>query len=246
MKALVLAAGKGKRLDTLTRLSNKCMLEYQGKPILETLFDNLSKVNAIDEIITVVGYRAEDIINYFGVWYGNKRIKYVIQRELKGLVNAIESAKELIDGDDFLLTLGDEIMSNARHSEIIKDFYNNNYIACLGAVRVENRDLIKKTYTFIYGEQNLVYRLIEKPHKPLNHLMGTGNVIFKNEVFKFIDCVPVHPVRGEKELPDLIQVLIDNGQKVGWFRICDEYTNINTLEDIEKLHQMEGNMILQA
>lgn len=246
MKALVLAAGKGKRLDNLTSSNNKCMLEYQGKPLLETLFNNLSQVNSIDEIIIVVGYRAEDIINYFGIWFGNKRIKYVIQRDLKGLVNAIESAKELIDGDDFLLTLGDEIMRNVRHSEMVKDFYNNGYTACLGAVKVENTNLIKKTYTFIYDDQNLVYRLIEKPLKPLNHLMGTGNVIFKNEVFDYVDRVPVHPIRGEKELPDMLQVLIDNGQKVGWFRICDEYNNINTLEDIEKLQQMEDKVLLQA
>lgn len=243
MKGLVLAAGKGKRLSDLTQANNKCMMQYRGKPVLETLLDNLSQVDAMDEIIIVVGYCAEDIINYFGNRFNHKRIKYVIQRELKGLVNAIESAQALIGGEDFFLALGDEIMVNVRHREMIDDFYRNSYTACLGAVRVENRDLIKKTYTFIFDEKNRVYRLIEKPLKPLNHLMGTGNVIFKGSVFEYLDSIPVHPVRGEKELPDMIQVLIDNGQKVGWFAICDEYNNLNTIEDIEQLHHMEEKVL---
>ncbi len=60
----------------------------------------------IDEIIIVVGYRAEEIINTYGTQYKNKKIKYVIQWERKGLVHAIECAKEAVGGDDFLLLPG--------------------------------------------------------------------------------------------------------------------------------------------
>lgn len=94
MRALILAAGRGKRLESLTADCNKCMLPYQGRPILEHVVARMAALSQIDEIVLVVGYRAEDIINHFGNRYRGKPVRYCIQRDQRGLVHAMDCARE--------------------------------------------------------------------------------------------------------------------------------------------------------
>ena len=68
----------------------------------------------------------------------------------------------------------------------------------------------------------------------MNNIMGTGNCIFNSEIFSYINQTPINQKRGEKELPDLIQCAIDEGNIVKSFKICDHYVNINAPEEIKK------------
>jgi dTDP-glucose pyrophosphorylase len=231
MKALILAGGRGKRLDKFSENKNKCLLKINDKHVIEYSLDCVTETD-IDEIIIVVGYEAEEIINFYGNRYRDKKLKYALQREQKGLVNAIECAKDAIAGDDFSLLLGDEILINPRHKSMLDEFNQSDVFALCGVLQVEDRELIKRTYTLIQGNEKTIHRLIEKPRKPLNNLMGTGNCIFKNEIFDYIEVTPIHHERKEKELPDLIQCTIDDGKTVKAFTICDKYININSEEDI--------------
>ena len=79
---------------------------------------------------------------------------------------------------------------------------------------------------------------MEKPKRALNDWQGTGHCIFKNAMLSYIDRTPIHPERGEKELPDLIQCAIDDGQRVELFDICDLYTNVNSEEDLKEAEAM--------
>jgi UDP-N-acetylglucosamine diphosphorylase / glucose-1-phosphate thymidylyltransferase / UDP-N-acetylgalactosamine diphosphorylase / glucosamine-1-phosphate N-acetyltransferase / galactosamine-1-phosphate N-acetyltransferase len=232
MKALLLAGGRGKRLDDLSAERNKCMIMVKGRPTIEYNLDCAVQAG-VDEIIIVVGYRAEDIINYLGNRYQDIPIRYVIQKEQKGLVHAIECARDTVGQSDFMLMLADEIMQNPRHRAMISEYHKNGVFAICGILPVENRDLIKKTYTLIQGNENRIYRLIEKPRNPLNEFMGTGDCVFNNRLFDYIEYTPIHHERNEKELPDLIQCAIDDGMDVRSFIICDRYVNINTREDIQ-------------
>ena len=112
MKAVILAGGRGKRLKETTNSSNKCMLEIDTKPVLEYNLDRALEMD-VDEIVMVVGYRAEDIINRYGTSRNGVRIRYVIQWEQRGLVHAIECSKDAIGNDDFFLLLGDEVLIKA-------------------------------------------------------------------------------------------------------------------------------------
>jgi len=100
MKSLILAAGRGERLELN---ENKCMLLINGKPLIQNALEY--SINAmVDEIIIVVGYKAEEIVNYFGTKFEKIPIKYVFQHDRKGIVHAIECAKDFLN-DDFLLLL---------------------------------------------------------------------------------------------------------------------------------------------
>jgi dTDP-glucose pyrophosphorylase len=71
--------------------------------------------------------------------------------------------------------------------------------------------------------------------------MGTGNCIFRADIYGYIDRTPTNVERGEKELPDLIQCAVDEGKIVKYMNIGDTYININTPDDIciaEKVHSV--------
>jgi dTDP-glucose pyrophosphorylase len=238
MKALILAGGRGKRLGTITESTNKCLLEINGKPVIEYNLDRAADIDDIDEIVIVVGHRAEDIINRYGTSYRGKKIKYVLQSEQKGLVHAIECSKDALGKDDFFILLGDEVMTNTKHKEMFNKFKEENLFGVCGVTFQEDKSKIGRTYTVIVDDNDRIYRLIEKPKKALNNFQGTGHCIFKNEILSFIERTPIHPERGERELPDLIQCAIDDGQVIKIFQICDLYTNINVDEDLQETKSM--------
>jgi NDP-sugar pyrophosphorylase family protein len=232
MKAVILAAGRGTRLEGITEPCNKCMLKFRGQFLIEYSLQSATRAN-VSEIVIVVGYRAEDIINTFGIAYHGVRIRYVIQRELKGLVNAIETCQEASEGEDFMLFLADELLIDPNPSEMAEVFEKEGLFVICGVTQVEDISLISRTYSVIYNaEDSRIYRLIEKPVKPVNNIMGTGNCIFRNEIFNYIPRTPINQTRQQKELPDLIQCTIDDGHPVKLFHISAEYVNINTPDDI--------------
>lgn len=234
MKTLILAGGKGKRIEKISVNKNKCLIEVEkmhSKPLIEYSLDYAVALPDISEIVIVVGYKAEDITNRYGNVYNGKPIKYVLQPKLRGLVNAIECAEKSINGENFMLMLGDELMIGPRHIEMIKKFNKENLFGICGVLPVGDKNLVKKTYNIVQKEDGVILRLVEKPSTPVNNIMGTGNCIFKNEIFDYIKETPINQERGEKELVDLIQHAIDSGHVFKSFDICDKYFNINCEED---------------
>lgn len=238
MKALILAGGRGKRLGNITNSLNKCMLSLGGKPVLEYNIDRAAEIQEIDDIIIVVGHKATDIINRYGIEYGGKRIRYVIQWEQKGLVHAIECTKRHVGKSDFFLLLGDEFLLNSRHKGMVSQFLKENLFGVCGLIFQKNTNKIGKTYAVIQDNNFRIRRLIEKPREIYNNWQGTGHCVFKNEILSYIKKTPINPERGEKELPDLIQCAIDDGRSVKSYDLCDEYININSEEDLHEAQQL--------
>jgi NDP-sugar pyrophosphorylase family protein len=232
LKALILAGGRGKRLGEYTDDFNKAMLEFGEKPLIE--YSLINAVNlAVQEIVIVVGYMAEQIINAFGNRYRDIPIKYVIQREPQGLVHAIECSRPTIEQADFILLLADEFFVNPEHITFLRFFRENQAFAACGVVNVDDPSRIGKTYSVLAEAQSKrIFRLVEKPKNPMNNLMGTGNILFKNDIFDYIPLTPINQLRQEKELPDLIQCAIDDGKPVLYFPLASTYVNVNTPEDI--------------
>ncbi len=233
MKALILAAGRGKRLSGITDECSKCMIPLSGKPILEYTFERLSDIDIIDQYIVVVGYKAETIIDYFGGFYKDKEIVYVYQKSLSGIVDAISCASESIGNSDFFLNLGDEYMLKPRLIKMIDEFYSCGCDSLIGTINVTDKDLIKKTYSVLMDSQGYVYHLREKPESPYNFLMGTGSILFRNDLLKYLNSTPVNPIRGEKELVDFIMRAVEDNKKVRCFDVADGFVNLNTPEDFQ-------------
>ena len=231
MKALILAGGEGKRFGNLTNRKNKCMTVINGKPLIENSL-RLAAGLDISEIIILVGHMGEDIMAAYKNEYQGKPLRYAFQQERRGLVHAIECAKDDIGQEDFFLMLGDEIMVGARHEEAVKKYQEEKPFAVCGVMEVDNLDLIRKNYSVTLKDEGIICKVVEKPETPETNIMGTGNCIFKNEILSFIPKVPINPKRGEKELPALIQCAINEGRIVKAQKICDGYINVNFKEDI--------------
>jgi UDP-N-acetylglucosamine diphosphorylase / glucose-1-phosphate thymidylyltransferase / UDP-N-acetylgalactosamine diphosphorylase / glucosamine-1-phosphate N-acetyltransferase / galactosamine-1-phosphate N-acetyltransferase len=238
MKALILAGGRGNRINEFSENQNKCMIPFMDKPLLE---HNLNRIAAQDvsEIVIVVGYKAEDIINHYGIRFRGKPIRYVIQREQKGLVHAIECARKTLDGEDFFLMLGDEILIGSKEGDMIQYFRETQAVfAVCGILKAEIPDQIRRTYTLVKDQEDTVFRLIEKPRRPINEYQGTGHCIFRNAILDYVEITPIHHERGEKELPDLIQCCIDDGKLVKAFIVCERYANVNSTEDLSAAEKL--------
>jgi dTDP-glucose pyrophosphorylase len=233
MKALILAAGRGKRAAEHSEHHNKCMLRLFDKPLIQYSLENAVRVG-VEEIVIVVGYRAEEIINEFGNRFGEIRIRYVIQHDPKGLVHAIECSQEALGSSDFMLFLADEILQEPRHAEMVRIFEERGLFVICGVVHEPDPAQIRKTYAVIQNDADRrVYRLIEKPRRPPNQIRGTGNCVFRAGILDYLPLTPTNPNRHEKELPDLIQCAIDDGHLVTSFDVGAAYININSAEDIE-------------
>jgi len=232
MKALILAGGRGKRLEQHSAERNKCMLEFAGKPLIEYSLERGAAIEP-DEMVVVVGYLAEQIVNHYGNSYRGVRVRYAIQREQKGLVNAIETAAPFLESADFMLFLADEILLEPNHAGMLKTFRTGDAFALCGVAQARNAEAVKKTYAVLEDQDGRILRLVEKPRRAINSVQGTGNIVVRNGILEHIARTPIHPVRGEKELPDLLQCAIDDGQIVKSFPAGGRYININTPDDIE-------------
>jgi dTDP-glucose pyrophosphorylase len=147
----------------------------------------------------------------------------------------MECAHDTLDGSDFMLFLADEVLISPCHGEMLKRFHKENLFAICGTVCVEDRSQISKTYALMGDEStHRIYRLIEKPRVAINEIMGTGNCIMRFDIFNYVERTPLNIERNEKELPDLIQCAVDEGQIVKYFDIGNGYFNINTQDDIAR------------
>lgn len=236
MKGLVLAAGRGKRLNNITQGENKCLIKVNEKPIIQYTMEHLCSLKDITECIVVVGYKAEEVMKCLGNEMNGVKIVYCKQEEQKGLIHAMESAIDALSGEDFMLVLGDEFIINNNYNDSIHTFYTSNCSCMIGIIEVEDINMVKKTYTFRFNDKQEMIDFIEKPEKPFNNFMGTGNVIFKGNVCCLLENVPIDPIRGEKELVGLFHLILQSNKKISSFVVGEQYFNLNTCQDIELLN----------
>jgi len=233
MKALILAGGRGSRLNEFTKDNNKSMVLLFEKPIIEYNLEHAVEAE-VSEIVILIGYKGEEIKKYVGNEYKGIPVRYAVQKEQRGIVHAIECAREMIGDSDFFLMLADEILPKAKIKEMIKKFKKEELFAVCGVVYENDRLSIGKTYSAMTNETGRTFRLIEKPKVVINKIKGTGHCILKNDMLNYIERTPINANRGERELVDWIQVAIDDGKKVYIYPINKEgYVNINTKEDYE-------------
>jgi len=151
MQGVILAAGKGTRMNDLTKDVPKPMLKIKNKPILAWKIEMLPR--EIDEVILIVGYLQEKIKEYFGDFYDGRKIIYLEQKELNGSGGAIFLARDILKGK-FLVMMGDDLYLKSDVEKILK-----KELAILG-FEVENPDqfgIIK------LNEKGEVKDIIEKP-----------------------------------------------------------------------------------
>jgi glucose-1-phosphate thymidylyltransferase len=240
MQAVVLAAGKGTRLQPLTDDKPKVLVEIKGTPLIEDVFDNLIDSGAT-ELIVVVGYKAEQIIDRYGDEYRDVPITYTHQREQLGLAHAILQAEPHVDGD-FMLMLGDNVFRGNLGDVASRQHEDRADAAFLvEEVPYEEASRYGVLDTNEYGE---VIEVVEKPDDPPSNLVMTGFYTFTPAIFHA--CHLVQPSdRGEYELPDAIDLLIQSGRTIDAIQLDGCRIDVGYPEDRdraeERLTELEGD-----
>lgn len=237
MKGLILAAGRGKRLNDITKGENKCLIKVNNKPVVVYAAQHLTEIEEITECIVVVGYKAQDVISVLGHEINGVPIVYCIQSEQLGLIHAMETAIPVIDGEDIMMVLGDEFIIENTYKETVKDFLVSEDFCRIGYIEADDINLVKKTYSYQYNILHHCVDFIEKPENPYNLLMGTGNVLLRGEALNLLDKVPINPVRGERELVGLFGLINQEGKYIKDFCVGKKYINLNTGNDLEILER---------
>jgi UDP-N-acetylglucosamine diphosphorylase / glucose-1-phosphate thymidylyltransferase / UDP-N-acetylgalactosamine diphosphorylase / glucosamine-1-phosphate N-acetyltransferase / galactosamine-1-phosphate N-acetyltransferase len=195
MQAVILAAGRGKRMGKLQTVTTKPMLKIKGKPILEHKLNALPK--KIKEIIFIVGYRSSDIISHFKRYFGGRRIIYVFQTNLNGTGGALHLAKSVLQ-DKFLVIYGDDLYSKKDIQKMLKHDL---------AVLAKEVDDPSKFGIIKKNKKGHILDIIEKPKKSKDKLAVTG-VFMLNKNFFDYELVPVGG--GEFGLPQTLVKMVDN------------------------------------
>jgi len=200
MKAVILAAGEGKRLRPFTETMPKVMLPVANKPILEHVFDAL-KDSGITEIILVVGYKKEVIMDYFKD-YKKIKITYVVQDKQLGTAHALSKAKNHIN-NSFIVIPGDNIIDNKSITKLVQN--KSEY-----CILIKEHSLPSK-YGVVFEKEGKLKEIVEKPLQEIGRFISTGIYKFPKTIFTDIEKCRIE---GINDLSTVVQNLIEQEKTI--------------------------------
>lgn len=211
MKAVLLAAGEGVRLQPVTSTRPKHLIKITGKPILQYCLDAVKNAG-ITEVIIITHYMSDLIKNHFGDGsLQGLKISYIEQKELLGTGNAAAVAQNHVTGD-FVLVYGDLLFASNAIKHVVESYQKNKAEAAMAVIPV--------TKTEDYGiielsKDKWIKKIVEKPaaEKAPSNLANAGIYVFTTEVFEKLKKLK-QSVRGEWELTDAITLLASEGKKI--------------------------------
>lgn len=196
MKAVIIAAGRGTRMQPLTATMSKGMLPVANKPLLEW---TCSFLDFCEEIVLVVNKSQTDIIDFFK---NNKKVKLAFQDKPLGTGHALLQVEEHIE-EKFITIYGDDIYGK----EDIEKISRLDGLA-LGSFVSDN----PKIYGVVEGSEYIV-SLEEKPEEPKSNLVNCGLYLFDKRIFSYLKKTALSP-RGEYELTDAIRLMLKDGIRI--------------------------------
>jgi glucose-1-phosphate thymidylyltransferase len=232
MKALVLAGGKGTRLRPITHTSAKQLIPVANKPILFYGLEALRDAG-ITDVGLIVGDTAGEIREAVGdgaAW--GLAVTYIHQSEPLGLAHTVIVAREFLRDEEFVMYLGDNLLLEGL-SAFVEGFerHKPNVQIFLTAVPEPER------FGVAVLERDRVVRLVEKPKERISDLALVGVYLFDRTIHEAVDAVEPS-WRGELEITDSIQYLIDHGRTVRAEMVTGWWKDTGKLEDLLEANRM--------
>src|SRR4051795_3014761 len=258
LKGLILSGGAGTRLRPITHTSAKQLVPVANKPVLFYGIEALVQAGVTEIGIIIAPETGEEIRaaagdgSEFGA-----RITYIPQEAPLGLAHAVLTAEEFLQDGPFVMYLGDNLLRDGI-TDLVNAFRESGPDALILLTRVPDPE----HYGVAELNDERVVRLIEKPPEPPSDLALVGVYMFGPVIFDAAKAIEPSG-RGELEITDAIQWLIDSGRSVasrtvtGWWKDTgqlDDMLEANrlVLEDIERAvdgelidSRVEGRVIVQ-
>jgi glucose-1-phosphate thymidylyltransferase len=228
MKGLILSGGTGTRLRPITHTSAKQLVPVANKPILYFGIDDMAEAGIVD-IGIIVGETRDEIMDAVGD--GSRfgvRVTYIPQDAPLGLAHCVLIAKDFLGDDDFVMYLGDNLLRQGI-ADFVEAFEKDRHraegagdgapSAQILLAHVQDPQRFGVADIDASGE---VVRLVEKPENPPSDLALVGVYLFDPSIHEAVRAIEPS-TRGELEITDAIQWLIDHGRRVrhevvdGWW-----------------------------
>lgn len=218
MRGLILSGGKGTRLRPLTFTNAKQLVPVGNKPVLFYGIEALARAG-ISEIGIVVGDTKDEIKAAVGNGeaFGCK-VTYIEQPAPLGLAHAVLVAEQFLAGESFVMYLGDNLIKSGI-TALVEEFRRDGPTAQILLAHVPN----PSQFGVAELHDGRVARLVEKPKEPRSDLALVGVYMFDSHIFDAARAIKPSQ-RGELEITDAIQHLVDSGFRVvphvvdGWWK----------------------------
>jgi len=237
--AVIMAAGKGTRLQPLTHTTPKPLIRILGKTPLEHNLENL--VGKVDEIVIVVNHLKEKIIKYIGHSFKGIKIKYVYQKDPAGTAHALFVTKDQVKTKNILVMNGDDIYER----EIIRTVLKKDSPIIVGKKETnwQNFGVLKTK------NDNTLHEIIEKPRSYVGSLVNIGLYKVEADIFSYFSKIKKSP-RGEFEITDMLSNYAKEkkveviGINSGWYPITFPWDLLKYAEEkLEKIKPSKKGVI---
>ncbi|NHV11972.1 MAG: glucose-1-phosphate thymidylyltransferase [Candidatus Verstraetearchaeota archaeon] len=228
MKGVILHGGAGTRLRPLTFSGPKQLIPVANKPVSQYVLEDLVSSN-VREIAIILGETFPEMVREYygdGSAFG-ARLTYIYQGKPLGIAHAVGLCKDFVGDDMFVVYLGDNILQNGIR-QYLEEFSKWNYDAMILLKEVEDP---RSFGVAEFDERGKLVRLVEKPKIPPSKYALVGVYFFKPVVFDIIrELKPSW--RGELEITETIQIMLERGYNVGYRILNGWWFDTGKVDDI--------------
>jgi len=244
MRGVILAGGLGKRLEPLTRITNKHLLPVYDKPMIYYPLETFTEAGISDILLVTGGNNAGDFLRLLGNGnrFGLKHINYTYQQGEGGIAEALGLAKHFADNGKIVVILGDNIIGGSI-KKAVSEFETQTKGAKILLKEVNDPE----RFGVAEIDGNRILSIEEKPKKPKSNYIVTGIYMYDNQVFDIIKGLKPSG-RGELEITDVNNAYIEKGELTfdfleGWWSDAgtfDSLLKVNNLvaKDRENKNQL--------
>ncbi|GAB4506052.1 MAG: glucose-1-phosphate thymidylyltransferase [Anaerolineales bacterium] len=233
MKGLILSGGKGTRLRPLTYTGAKQLVPVANKPVLFYVIEDLVEAGVTDLGI-VVGDTGDQIREAVGD--GSRfgaRVTYIQQEAPLGIAHGIKISRDFLGDDRFVLFLGDNFIRDGI-VPFVEAFQDDSLNAQILLYKVPNPEALGVA---VLDERGNVVRLVEKPKEFVSDLAVIGIYMFDHHVWEAVNAIKPSK-RGELEITDTIQYLVDKGLNVKASMVHGWWIDTGKMSDILEANRL--------
>ncbi len=233
MKGLILSGGKGTRLRPLTYTGAKQLVPVANKPVLFYVIEDLVEAG-ITDLGIVVGDTGDQIREAVGDGsrFGAK-VTYIQQEAPLGIAHGIKISRDFLGDERFVLFLGDNFIRDGI-VPFVQAFQDDSLNAQILLYKVPNPEALGVAVLDAHGR---VVRLVEKPKEFVSDLAVIGIYMFDRNVWEAVNAIKPSK-RGELEITDTIQYLVDKGLNVKASMVHGWWIDTGKMSDILEANRL--------